>query len=1318
MDLGGGIKGGQEGTRTIWSVSFWGLLLTQFLTTTNDNIFRWLVIGIGKDYVDSANAAYVLMAGTNCFILPYILLAAPSGYLADRFSKRQVISVLKFTEIIIMFLAWGAIHVENLYLLFGVVTLMGIQAALFAPARLGAIPEILRPDQISMGNGFYAMVTMAAVLVGTGIGNVLADLTGNKGLENSWISAGVLIAIAALSWGTSLLIELLPVANPLRKFPWNAITQTIRDVGVMFQNRSMRRVAYGVIFFWAIASLAQLNIDQFAFEGGATHQTQVIWLLVALVVGVAIGSVAAGWLSHGQVELGLLPIGAFGIGVFCLCIYLLQGEIIGEVNGKIGFLTNYYYACFLLFALGTSAGLFDVPLNAYLQQRCPPDRLGSVMAACNFLTFTGIFLVSILFFLLRQPSGKGDIELAPAVAATKLSAESQQKLDQLIAREKAAWKPGKQFGVAELAKQFDGQERSAAFSRLLWEELKLREESYAKIDQGWWNWLLGKEIKIDPAERRERLKDFFDKETLVEQFSEKKKSPNEGGVEQPSSDHGDSTENARLASQVYDQIVGKPRFDTKMIFLMCALATFPVCAMAFYIIPQATVRVLVLSLSYTMYQIRVFGRQNLKPNGGAVLVSNHISWLDGALLLLTNSRPVHIIAFAANFSTPSTNFLAKFVGAILITGGPKSIVAGLKKARESLKKGELVAIFAEGGISRTGQVQGFKPGVLKIVEGTDAPIVPVYIDELWGSVFSFEGGKFFWKWPKRWPYPISVHYGKPIDPQTDMHRVRQSVLELGASAVEQRSRKITSIATLALRACKRRLFKWKISDSMGKELTGGKMLAGALILRRILRREVLAKGEKNVGLLVPPSVGGLLANLALALDKRVSANLNYTVDNDTVNECIRQAKISHVITSRRFMEKVAMKPNAELVYLEDLLTKPTRWDKISSAIAAYAIPSFILERILGLTSVKSDDLLTLIFTSGSTGQPKGVMLTHANITTNVLAFEQMVHLRNTDVLVGILPFFHSFGFTVTLWGVASLDIGGAYHFSPLDAKIVGKMAEKYKATVLLATPTFLRMYMKRVEKEEFATLNCVVTGAEKMPKEVADAFEAKYGLRPVEGYGTTELSPVASVNVPPGREIANFQIDRKEGTVGRPIPGVIARVINTDTGEVLGVGETGMLQIKGPNVMKGYLDREDLTNQVLREGWYTTGDLALIDDQGFITITGRLSRFSKIGGEMVPHILIEECIGRAIDPTCEGELKAAVTSVPDDKKGERLVVLHTAISQTPEQLRQALIEQGLPNLFIPAADSFILVEQLPVLGTGKLDLRGLKSEAERLVQHS
>src|SRR5207249_1088478 len=397
----------------------------------------------------------------------------------------------------------------------------------------------------------------------------------------------------------------------------------------------------------------------------------------------------------------------------------------------------------------------------------------------------------------------------------------------------------------------------------------------------------------------------------------------------------------------------------------------------------------------------------------------------------------------------------------------------------------------------------------------------------------------------------------------------------------------------------RRKRRAKVADSTGAELTGGQTLLRALILRRLLRR-ALAADEKFVGLLMPPSVAGFLANMALALDRRVSANLNYTVSSDVMNACIQQAGIKHVVTSRAFLNKMNFQLNAEIIYLEDLKDKPTAADKAISYLQSYLLPAAMLETQLGLKRVHSDDLLTVIFTSGSTGAPKGVMLTYANIGSNVAAIDQVVHLRPTDVLVGILPFFHSFGYTVTLWGVASLNIQGAYHYNPLDARQIGKLIARQKGTLLLTTPTFLRTYLRRCEPDDLKTLDVIVCGAEKLPKDLADEFEKKFGVRPIEGYGTTELSPLASVNIPPSRSIDNFQPDRKEGSVGRTVPGVTAKVTDLETGKVLSAGQPGMLWISGPNVMKGYLNQPEKTAELVKDGWYQTGDVAFIDQDGFI----------------------------------------------------------------------------------------------------------------------
>ncbi|QDT68013.1 Bifunctional protein Aas [Planctomycetes bacterium MalM25] len=513
-----------------------------------------------------------------------------------------------------------------------------------------------------------------------------------------------------------------------------------------------------------------------------------------------------------------------------------------------------------------------------------------------------------------------------------------------------------------------------------------------------------------------------------------------------------------------------------------------------------------------------------------------------------------------------------------------------------------------------------------------------------------------------------------------------------------------------LRACARGRFRRKVIDSTGATLTGGQLLTKALVLKRLLERHVLAADEQRVGVLLPPANGGVVVNAALALLGRVAVNLNYSASEEVINACVRAAGLKHVLTSEKVLDKLGVTLDCETVQLEGFKDKVTLGDKLAGAIGAYATPVSMLESRLGLLSIDLDDPVTIIFTSGSTGVPKGVVLSHRNLVSNIRAFEQAVHLDENDVLLGILPFFHAFGYTVTLWAPLMLDINGAYHFNPLDARQVGKLAKNAGATILLSTPTFLRSYIKRVPKEDFASLEVVVVGAEKMPIPVADAFEKKFGVRPVEGYGATELAPVAAVNIPPSRSRTDEE-DLREGSIGKPLPGVAARVVDPETREELPTDAEGMLEIAGPNRMVGYLDDEAKTAEVVKEGWYITGDMARIDPDGFIHITGRQSRFSKIGGEMVPHLRVEEEIQELLADEDEELQLAVVTGVPDEKKGERLVVVHLPIDQSPDEVVAALRTKGLPNLWIPSADCFMEVEELPLLGSGKLDLKGLAAVA-------
>ena len=640
-------------------------------------------------------------------------------------------------------------------------------------------------------------------------------------------------------------------------------------------------------------------------------------------------------------------------------------------------------------------------------------------------------------------------------------------------------------------------------------------------------------------------------------------------------------------------------------FLMIGLIALGIWA------PRTMVRLPFRILLSILYRKRIVGLENLPSDGGYLVVSNHVSWIDGILILWLIPRNVRFVVDGDNFDSRVMKYLGNAFDTIFMKSGPKSIARALIKAREGLNNGDVIGLFPEGTLTRTGQLQAFRPGLQMIVKKTEVPIVPVWHEGMWGSLFSFSGGKFFYKWPKKFRRTITLHIGKPLKNDTPLEQVRSAVHSLGAQATIDARREFPILPRRVVRVWRKRGSGLQVADSMGNEVSGREMLIRVLALRRVLRREVLDDDEQYVGVMLPPSVASVAVNVALAMDRRISANLNYTVSSDVLNHCMRSISAKRVLTSERFLSKIDLDLESEVVLLESLRDKVTKWDKAVSAFQAVCVPAFLLDRLLGMHKIDGDDLLTVIFTSGSTGMPKGVLLSHANISHNVDAIERSIKLDHNDVVLGILPFFHSFGYSITLWAVMSLGPQGVYHFNPLDSRQIGKLSEKYKVTVILATPTFLRGYIRRIASEQFTSLDVVVVGAEKMPPELFKAFEDKFGVRPVEGYGATELSPLVSVNIPPSRSSAKYQADRIEGSVGRPMPGICAKVVSPDTGEEVLVNEDGMLLISGPNVMQGYAGQEEKTREAIQDGWYVTGDIANIDADGFIYITGRLSRFSK-----------------------------------------------------------------------------------------------------------
>lgn len=644
---------------------FAALLALRVFTVLNDNLLRWLAIGLGKRAAGATGTALVLTIGTAGFVLPFVVLAWLAGWLADRFPKRSVIVWAKLAEIGIAAVAaaiiargvggeagWAGLPI-GLWLLLGTVIAIGVQAALMAPSILGAIPESVAPGSLANANGVFALLTLAATLAGMAGGNWLADATPLGAGES--VAAGVpavpataaLVGVAVAGWLASLRLRTVPAADPQAPPPINALASTSRDLGELFGSRTLLATAAGIVFFWALAAIAQLNVDQFAFESGATSQTQIVPLLVALVGGIGLGSLLAGRLSRrgvdegSMVDLGFVPLGGIVMTVGCFALALSgTGMFPTEAAAATsGFPWRLVAPVVWLAVLGVGAGMFDVPLEAYLQEQSPPARRGSILASVNLLVFAGMFVASLIYGGLRTTVGAASP--APLVSARGMFAI---------------------FGVASLA--------------------------------------------------------------------------------------------------------------ATVVAVICA--------------PRSSLRMLVRSIVQTGWRFRVVDEANMPATGPVVVVANHLSWLDGFLLPLASPRPIRMVVYGPNIQGKFLRMLADQWRFILFDPRPKSIGTALKTIQSGLAAGDVIGIFCEGGISRTGQLLGFKRGLEWLLEKVEAPIVPLSVDGLWGSLLTFSEGKYFSKRPRLWRRPITLTFGPPLPVGTHPDQARIALQEVTASAVARR----------------------------------------------------------------------------------------------------------------------------------------------------------------------------------------------------------------------------------------------------------------------------------------------------------------------------------------------------------------------------------------------------------------------------------------------------------------------------------------------------------------------------------------------------
>jgi acyl-[acyl-carrier-protein]-phospholipid O-acyltransferase/long-chain-fatty-acid--[acyl-carrier-protein] ligase len=585
-------------------------------------MFRWLITCIGISLFPAKEAQILAGAGA-CFVLPYLILAAPAGYLADRFSKRTVIVGCKVAEIVLMAIGVFGIWYGSAPWMFVVVGLMGAQSALFSPSKYGVIPELVRARSVPAANGLIGLSTVIGIVVGCVAGTSLADFMKSYGIGGLWLPGVALIGVATIGTIASLQVTRLKPANPQKRFPYNIVWHTFSDLWFLMRRRALITVAVGNAIFWGMGALAQVAIKPYGTDVLGVGDTNVGVMLGVVAIGIGFGSVVSGVWSSGRIELGIVPFGAVVMAIFSIAMFFIAPTMVGPEPD----MTVFYWSLVVLFGLGFGGGLYDIPLESFLQRRSDEDSRGRVIAGSNFLSFSAMLLAYGVFYLFTDP------------------------------------------------KMLD--------------------------------------------------------------------------------------------------------FSTSTVFLISGLSMLPVALIVLLFVPAATARALVWLITRFMYRVKVKGLEHVPEKGGAVFVCNHVSWIDGVLLILAFPRQIRMFAYHTFVDKWWNRWITKEMGTIKVSDSRKSIVHAIREARDGLGSGDLVCVFPEGRITRTGRINEFQPGFLSVRGDLDVPVIPIRLHGLWGSLFSFERGRFFWKWPKRlFRYRVNIIIGEPIQDPTDVSAVRRAVEEL------------------------------------------------------------------------------------------------------------------------------------------------------------------------------------------------------------------------------------------------------------------------------------------------------------------------------------------------------------------------------------------------------------------------------------------------------------------------------------------------------------------------------------------------------------
>ncbi|PCK07235.1 MAG: acyl-[ACP]--phospholipid O-acyltransferase [Alteromonadaceae bacterium] len=774
---------------------------------------------------------------------------------------------------------------------------------------------------------------------------------------------------------------------------------------------------------------------------------------------------------------------------------------------------------------------------------------------------------------------------------------------------------------------------------------------------------------------------------------------------------------AMLSFLVLTAVAASAGFSAKHLLIITAALTLAASVYTVYKLPQSLVRFLMGRITSTRYRLNVQDMKKIPGEGGVMLLGNHISWIDWAIVQLASPRPVHFVMIKSIYDRWYLTWFFKMFGCIPIQQGAGSGKA-LERVSQLLNEGKVVCLFPEGTISRSGHLNTFKKGFeLAATQCNDDVVIqPFYLRGLWGSQFSRSSDKLK-KQPAGLRRDLVIAFGDTLPINSTADLVKRRVFDLSIRSWNTYVETLPTLSHAWIDSAKQRGGDIAIADSLTGTLSKTRALTGTVCFSRRITCQA-----QNVGLLLPNSAGGALANMASLMRGKTVVNLNYSASLDALKSAIEQAQIKTVYTSRKFIKKLVtrgidlstLEEQCKFIYLEDLKETIGKGESLLTLLSIKLLPAGLL-KLLYCRNQNPNSTAAILFSSGSEGAPKGVMLSHLNFMANLKQITDVLNVREDDAMMASLPLFHAFGLTVTQFLPLIEGIPMVCHADPTDAVGVGKAVAKYRATIICGTSTFLRLYTrnKRVHPLMFDSLRMVIAGAEKLQDDVRQAFKLKFDCDILEGYGTTETTPVSSVNLPDSLDTDNWQVQQgsTRGTVGIPLPGTSFKIVDPETFEELPTGTDGMILTGGAQVMQGYLDNPEKTASVIKEidnvRWYVTGDKGRLDAQGFLTIVDRYSRFAKLAGEMVSLSLVEAAIMKALAEDYP-ELEVVAVNLPDDKKGEKVVIL-SEVDIPLSDIRSKMAASGCSALMTPARIQ--VVESLPKLGSGKTDFPQAKQVA-------